>query len=235
MASPRISLSLFLSLSVLLIQGTLGEIVCENLPKELCTYSIASSGKRCLLENYATKEGNVDYQCRTSEVIVEKMAEWIENDDCVKACGVDRKAVGISSDSLLEPQSTAKICAPACYQNCPNVVDLYFNLAAAEGVFLPDLCEAQRTNPRRGMVELLSSGAADGPVSSEIYADAPVGSSFYASAPIGSSFYADTPSNYADGPVQSDSPAPAYYADAPSYYADAPVQSDSPTPAPAFF
>ena len=36
------------------------------------------------------------------------------------------------------------------------------------GVFLPDLCEAQRINPRRTMVELiLSSGAAPGPVSSE--------------------------------------------------------------------
>lgn len=33
------------------------------------------------------------------------------------------------------------------------------------GVYLPDLCERQRTNPRRAMVELMSSGAAPGPVS----------------------------------------------------------------------
>lgn len=33
------------------------------------------------------------------------------------------------------------------------------------GVFMPDLCEKQRTNPRRAMVELMSSGAAPGPVS----------------------------------------------------------------------
>lgn len=31
------------------------------------------------------------------------------------------------------------------------------------GVFLPDLCERQRANPHRSMVELMSSGAASGP------------------------------------------------------------------------
>lgn len=34
------------------------------------------------------------------------------------------------------------------------------------GVFLPDLCEVQRTNPHRAMIELLSSGAAAGPTPS---------------------------------------------------------------------
>lgn len=111
----------------------LGEVICENLPTDICSFSIASSGKRCLLENYAAKDGKVEYQCRTSEVVVERMAEYIETDECVSACGVDRNSVGISSDSLLEPQSTAKICSPCCYQNCPNIVDLYFNLAAGEG------------------------------------------------------------------------------------------------------
>lgn len=66
-------------------------------------------------------------------MVVEKMADYIETDACVKACGVDRNSVGISSDALLEPQFTAKLCSPACYQNCPNIVDLYFNLAAGEG------------------------------------------------------------------------------------------------------
>lgn len=36
------------------------------------------------------------------------------------------------------------------------------------GVFLPDLCERQRSNPHRAMIELMSSGeAAPGPVTSE--------------------------------------------------------------------
>ena len=88
------------------------------------------------METYANQNGAVEYQCRTSEVFVEKMADYIETDACVKACGVDRNSVGISSDSLLEPQFTAKLCSPACYQNCPNIVDLYFNLAAGEGRLL---------------------------------------------------------------------------------------------------
>ncbi|XP_057503501.1 uncharacterized protein LOC130787049 [Actinidia eriantha] len=163
-SSTRLSFILFFAFS-LFIQGTLGEIICEDLPINACSFSIASCGKRCLLENYATKDGKTEYQCRTSEVVVERMAEYIETDSCVSACGVDRNAVGISSDALLEPQCTAKLCSPDCYQNCPNIVDLYFNLAAGEGVFLPDLCERQRTNPRRAMIQLMSSGAAPGPIS----------------------------------------------------------------------
>ncbi|KAJ1419859.1 hypothetical protein SESBI_14838 [Sesbania bispinosa] len=149
----------------LLIHASLAEIVCEELQKDVCAFSIASSGKRCLLETSKAADGGVEYQCRTSEVVVERMAEYIETDQCVNACGVDRNSVGISSDALLEPQFTAKLCSPACYQKCPNIVDLYFNLAAGEGVFLPDLCQKQRTNPRRAMVELMSSGVAPGPVS----------------------------------------------------------------------
>ncbi|XVE97007.1 hypothetical protein REPUB_Repub02eG0273300 [Reevesia pubescens] len=174
---------MFLIVSSLFLHASLAEIICEDLPKDVCAFSIASSGKRCLLETTVEKDGNVEYQCRTSEVVVERMTEYIETDECVRSCGVDRNSVGISSDSLLEPQFTAKLCAPACYQKCPNIVDLYFNLAAGEGVYLPDLCDAQRTNPRRTMVELISSsGAAPGPVSSEqaesLVGDAP------ASAPM---------------------------------------------------
>ncbi|KAG9453253.1 hypothetical protein H6P81_006157 [Aristolochia fimbriata] len=159
-------LPLAIFLSLFFVQGSVGEIVCEELPKEICSFSVASSGKRCLLENNVKgTEGETEYQCRTSEVVVERMAEWIETDKCVNACGVDRNAVGISSDSLLEPQFTTKLCSPACYNSCPNIVDLYFNLAAGEGVFLPDLCEVQRSNPHRAMAEILSSGVAPGPVS----------------------------------------------------------------------
>ncbi|KAE8678552.1 MD-2-related lipid recognition domain-containing family protein [Hibiscus syriacus] len=157
----------FLFLSSLFLHASLAEIVCEDLPHDVCAFSISSSGKRCLLET-AMERDKVEYQCRTSEVVVERMAEHIESDECVRACGVDRNAIGISSDSLLEPQFTNKLCAPACSHNCPNIVDLFFNLAAGEGVFLPDLCEAQRINPRRSMAEFMSSsGAALGPVPNE--------------------------------------------------------------------
>ncbi|CAI8600975.1 unnamed protein product [Vicia faba] len=158
-------LSLVLLLSSFLIHASFAEMICEELPKEVCSFSIASSGKRCLLETEKGVKGEIEYQCRTSEVVVERISEYIETDQCVEACGVDRSSVGISSDAFFEPHFTAKLCSPSCYQKCPNIVDLFFNLAAGEGVFLPELCEKHRSNPRRAMVELVSSGAAFGPVS----------------------------------------------------------------------
>ncbi|XP_060176453.1 uncharacterized protein LOC132606826 isoform X2 [Lycium barbarum] len=159
-ATMRSSLILFFA-SALFLQGALGNFVCEELPTNVCAFAIATSGKRCLLENSAAKDGKVEYQCKTSEVVVEKMKQHIETDECVEACGVDRNSVGISSDSLLEPQFAAKLCSPACYERCANIVDLYFNLAAGEGVYLPDLCNKQKNGPHRAMIELSSNGDAD--------------------------------------------------------------------------
>ncbi|KAL2509903.1 PAR1 protein [Forsythia ovata] len=174
-SSMKMSFALFFAFCMFL-QGTLGEVICETLPTNLCSFAIASSGKRCVLENYKNDQGKLEYTCKTSEVVVERMAGCIESDQCVNACGVDRSFVGISSDAFLAPQFTARLCSPACYQNCPNIVDLYFNLAAGEGVYLPALCEKQKANPRRAMLGLLSSGAAPGPVavdSADFVADAP--------------------------------------------------------------
>ncbi|XP_047957467.1 uncharacterized protein LOC125203203 [Salvia hispanica] len=136
-------LILFFALS-LLVQGILGgDVICENLPTKLCSFAIASSGKRCVLENHT---------CKTSEMVVERMSGYLETDDCVKACGVNRRFVGISSDAFFVPDFAARLCSDSCYQNCPNIVDLYFNLAAGEGVFLPSLCEKHKTNRRRALL-----------------------------------------------------------------------------------
>ncbi|KAM7263595.1 hypothetical protein ACFE04_001278 [Oxalis oulophora] len=160
MTSSR-KLPLFFFLFSLFIHASLCEIICEDLPIEICTFSIATSGKRCSLEtSMSKKDRKIGYQCKTSEVIVERMSGYIETSACIDACGVDRKAVGISSDSFFEPYFASKLCSHACYHNCPNIVDLYFNLAAAEGAFLPDLCKKSRRNPRRAMMDLLSFGAA---------------------------------------------------------------------------
>lgn len=59
--------------------------------------------------------------------------EYIESDDCIRSCGLDRNSIGISSDALLDPFSVSKICSSACFHNCPNILDLYHNLAMAEG------------------------------------------------------------------------------------------------------
>ncbi|XP_010256734.1 PREDICTED: uncharacterized protein LOC104597044 [Nelumbo nucifera] len=161
MASASEKILTFLFALATYVHGGVGEgIVCEELPKNICAFSISSSGQRCTLETYAAQDGNVEYQCRTSNVSVENMAGWIETDECIQACGLDRNSVGISSDALLESQFTAQLCSIGCYDNCPNIVDLYFNLAAGEGVFLPDICEAQRNNLHREMIELLSNGDA---------------------------------------------------------------------------
>ncbi|PWA87789.1 PAR1 [Artemisia annua] len=158
---------LFFALS-LFIHGSFGTIICEDLTKDNCSFAISSYGKRCVLEDYEGKKGTVEYQCRTSEVMVEIMSGYIETDECVRACGVNRNATGISSDALLDKNAIVTLCSPPCYQRCPNIVDLHFNLAVGEGLSLPDLCEQQRNHPDRAMIELLSSSfVADGPVGSK--------------------------------------------------------------------
>ncbi|XP_030537663.1 uncharacterized protein LOC115745891 isoform X3 [Rhodamnia argentea] len=182
------ALILFLAFS-LFVRGALGDIVCEQLPTELCSFSIASNGRRCVLENYVspTTERKMEHECKTSQVAVDIMHEWIETNDCIRACGVDRESVGISSDALLQSRFIAKLCSPARYHNCPNIVDLYFNLALGEGVYLANLGKVQRSNPKRVMREARSSGAATGPMGA---------------APMGT-----PPGEYYDAPTE----APMYY------------------------
>uniref|UniRef100_A0A7N0RHQ6 PAR1 protein n=1 Tax=Kalanchoe fedtschenkoi TaxID=63787 RepID=A0A7N0RHQ6_KALFE len=171
-ATANLAFVLFFA-SSLCIQAALGEITCETLLKDKCAFAVASSGDRCVLETYTTRGRFTEYQCKTSGVVAdEKLAGYIETDECVSACGVERKSVGIGSDSLLEPTFLAKLCSPQCYQNCPNIVDLYFNLAAGEGGFLPDLCKAQGGH-HRAMIELMSSGAAEKHWGGAAFAPAP--------------------------------------------------------------
>ncbi|KAH0724664.1 hypothetical protein KY290_000470 [Solanum tuberosum] len=143
----------------LCVQVTLGSITCENLNKDSCAFAISSTGKRCVLEKSLRRSGEQVYTCRTSEIEADnKLKNRIETDNCIQSCGVNRNTLGISSDSLLECHFTKKLCSPECYKHCPNIVDLYFNLAAGEGVYLPRLCEEQGGNGRRGMAEIRSSG-----------------------------------------------------------------------------
>ncbi|XP_044506508.1 uncharacterized protein LOC123226096 [Mangifera indica] len=140
------------------LQGTLGEIICENLDQDTCAYAVSSLGNRCVLEKRVKRSGEEAYTCAASEIKADKSKNHVETDQCISDCGLDRKGLGISSDSLLEAKFTQKLCSAQCYDNCPNIVDLYFNLAAGEGVFLPKLCEARGKNARREMSEIRSSG-----------------------------------------------------------------------------
>ncbi|KAJ8448717.1 hypothetical protein Cgig2_010604 [Carnegiea gigantea] len=156
--SSLYSLAALALLSSLLVQGTLGGITCEQLNKEDCAFAVSSSGKRCVLEKYVRRSGEEAYKCTTSNIEADKLKDLVETNQCIEACGLDRDTLGISSDSLLESRFTKKLCSPQCYQSCPNIVDLYFNLAAGEGVFLPNLCETQSKNPMRAKAEIKSSG-----------------------------------------------------------------------------
>ncbi|CAK8573505.1 unnamed protein product [Lathyrus sativus] len=189
--------SLLISLA---LPSTLGGIECENLSTEKCSFAVSSSSKRCVLEKHVKRTGEEAYTCKTSEIEADKLKDHIESDQCIKACDLDRKSLGISSDSLLESRFTEKLCSPQCYQSCPNIVDLYFNLAAGEGVFLPQLCEVKGGNARRGMAELKSSGnVAPGPVRSVEFAASspqPIGYVEFAASspqPIGYVEFADEP------------------------------------------
>ncbi|XP_027925104.1 uncharacterized protein LOC114182437 [Vigna unguiculata] len=150
-----------------IVQGTLGEVECERLSEDTCAFAVSREGKRCVLEKRVKRSGEEAYTCRTSEIETETQNGHIETEECIKGCGLDRKSFGISSDSLLEVGFTKTLCSPHCYQNCPNIVDLYFNLAAGEGVFLPQLCASHGANARRQTAEIRSSGTvAPGPVQS---------------------------------------------------------------------
>lgn len=137
-ASLRLGVLLALLLQCALAAAG-GMITCESLSRSTCAFAFAvsSAGARCVLEKEmgAGEDGGEErHVCRTSSIRADAgLSGWIETDGCVEACGLERVTLGISSDSLLESRFTEKLCSPQCYQGCPNVVDLYFNLAAGEG------------------------------------------------------------------------------------------------------
>ncbi|CAA6655074.1 unnamed protein product [Spirodela intermedia] len=187
MASPpTIALALVLFLSLVHFPSVRGSPVeCEELPQDLCAFSVSTQSKRCVLESAPRADGTTEYQCRTSEVRVEKLADWIETDECVRTCGVERESVGISSDSLLDQEFTAKLCSPRATRTAPTLSTststspppkiLFLTTASAfecAGAFLPDLCAARRSNPRRSMRGVaLAPGS--GPLDSIAFEDAP--------------------------------------------------------------
>ncbi|KAJ8752782.1 hypothetical protein K2173_008517 [Erythroxylum novogranatense] len=157
------------------VPGTLGEVTCEKLDKDTCAFAVSGSGKRCVLEKHVRRSGREAYICRTSEIEADRLKNWVETNECIRSCGLERESLGISSDSLLDTGFTRHLCSHQCYDSCPNVVDLYFNLAAGEGVFLPKLCEAQEGSARRELMAEIRSGGvvAPGPVHGVKYGVAP--------------------------------------------------------------
>nr|GEW49303.1 hypothetical protein [Tanacetum cinerariifolium] len=136
-------------------------IVCRSgIPDEI----VSDNGKQ-FCDNPFKDCGEEVFVCSTSQIDTDKLTNWIETDKCLQARGLNCNVLGISSDSLLESNFTQKLCSTQCYNSCPNIVDLYFNLAAGEGVYLPSLCQTQGDNKRKGKSEIRSSEiVAPGPV-----------------------------------------------------------------------
>ncbi|KAI5073598.1 hypothetical protein GOP47_0011611 [Adiantum capillus-veneris] len=158
MAGQKQSLVLVSFVMSILVSGISATLLCEDLPIDLCAFAVSSSASRCILEKEVSSQGKVEYQCQTSDVSANEFAEWVETDDCVHACGIDRQTVGLSSDSFVESGFVKALCSIDCQNGCPNVVDLFEKLAAGEGVSLSRVCEVQSMGAaRRAMNEVENS------------------------------------------------------------------------------
>eukprot|EP01018_Ginkgo_biloba_P031011 Gb_34761 [translate_table: standard] len=121
---------------------------CEDLSIADCAFAVSSSGERCVLEKYVVKNGEIEHKCQRSKIMAER-GEMIESEECVKACGLTKMSVGLSTDALLERDITTKLCSSACTLGCPNIIDLFTKLAAGEGNDLQSLCQSMVQRPRK--------------------------------------------------------------------------------------
>lgn len=132
--------SIVLLLLVSLRQVTLGQgasvLRCHMLPAEECAFAVDSSGKRCVLTENSDDAVSIVRSCETSEISVgdDSPIEYIETEQCVRACGVHKMTIGFArSTNLPTDQFMSKLCSWECKHNCPNLVDLYNNVSIVVG------------------------------------------------------------------------------------------------------
>jgi hypothetical protein len=135
------------------------QLECQMLPIEECAFSVSYDGHRCVLEKSLGSDVHV---CETSNVKAgeESPVEYIESNECVEACGVERMTVGFSTDELSSHAFITKMCSRACRNNCVNLVDLYSNIIAGEGLTLSEFCGEQRRAQLIASRRLISTAAA---------------------------------------------------------------------------
>ncbi|KAI5063952.1 hypothetical protein GOP47_0020622 [Adiantum capillus-veneris] len=100
------------------------DVVCEDLPAEWCAYSISSMGARCVLVDHGEKDGDNTmqvYRCQTSSVETKVKGGWIEAEECIEACGLDRMTVGLFSQPAFDPRL---FCSSRCSRSCSHLHDL---------------------------------------------------------------------------------------------------------------
>ncbi|KAG6548918.1 hypothetical protein Mapa_009681 [Marchantia paleacea] len=132
--------SIVLLLLLSLRQVTLGQgastLRCHMLPAEECAFAVDSSGKRCVLMEYNDAAVSIVRSCETSDISVgdDSPTEYIETEQCVRACGVQKMTIGFArSTNLPTDQFMLKLCSWECKHNCPNLVDLYNTVAMVVG------------------------------------------------------------------------------------------------------
>ncbi|CAM6100472.1 unnamed protein product [Calypogeia fissa] len=72
------------------------------------------------------------------------LVEYIESNECVEACRVDRMTIGFSTDELTSNSFIKKLCSRACRNTCVNLIDIYSNIIVGEGLTLSEFCGEQR-------------------------------------------------------------------------------------------
>ncbi|CAL9203395.1 unnamed protein product [Musa hybrid cultivar] len=82
--------------------------------------AVSAAGTRCVLERNARGGRPGAYTCAASEIAAEGFSDWVETDECVASCALDRGIVGISSDALLDADFMRKLCSPDCFHGCPT-------------------------------------------------------------------------------------------------------------------
>merc|ERR1712151_1062934 len=69
MAAMMLLVTVSALVSVLSLPGVLGGMSCEQLPIQVCAFSVSSSGARCVLEKSVLTDGDVQYECQSSDII----------------------------------------------------------------------------------------------------------------------------------------------------------------------
>ncbi|CAM6088824.1 unnamed protein product [Calypogeia fissa] len=181
-----------------------GILECEELTALECAFAVSSAGARCVLEKSTLSNGKTIPSCQTSLIMAERPAEWIESDECIHGCGLERETYGLSTDLLVESGFRDKLCSSECQTNCPNIVDIYYKLAAGEGVYLPRLCNEQKFKARRLIDEQFSLDAQNGPQRGQ------TGGSLWASTHMNSHGNPWDSSSLASSGTPSPIPSPVY-------------------------
>lgn len=143
MAIRSAILALLVVLVVVPFASAKFHLECTMLPVEECAFAVSYDGYRCVLERQLSNDMHV---CQKSNIKVGEDApvEYIETDSCVKACGVSRMTIGFSTDEVYSNRFISKMCSWECREACLNLVDLYSNIIAGEGVTLAEFCGEQR-------------------------------------------------------------------------------------------